>query len=63
MTSHYLKKPNGSVIAVIRTNADGIQRLHRLNGAYLGWYRPQSNATFLPNGSLVGWGNLLGTLV
>jgi len=63
MSAQYLKRPNGTVIAVIRTAPNGWQWLHRLNGDCLGCYRPQTNGTFLPNGGFVGWGNLLGTLV
>ena len=63
MGNQYLKKPDGSVIAVIRTGTNGWQWLHKVNGSSLGCYRPETNGTFLPNGSFVGWGNLLGTLV
>lgn len=63
MTNQVLRKPNGTVIAVIRTSSNGWQWLQTLNGSSLGCYRPESNGTFLPNGNFVGWGNLLGTLI
>lgn len=63
MAFQYLKRPNGSVIAVIRTTTNGWQCLHKTNGACLGCYRPEINGTFLPNGGFVGYGNLLGTLI
>jgi hypothetical protein len=63
MTTQVLRKPNGSVIAVIQTSPNGWQWIKTINGVSLGYYRPESNGTFLPNGSFVGWGNLLGMLV
>jgi hypothetical protein len=63
MVNQYLKRPDGSIIAVIRIGANGWQWLHKTNGTCLGCFRPENNGTFLPNGSFVGRGNLLGTLI
>lgn len=63
MANQYLKKPNGTVIGVIRTGSNGWQWLHKVNGTSLGCYRPENDGTFLTNGTFVGRGNLLGTLV
>lgn len=63
MANQYLRKPNGNVIAYIRTGTNGWQWLHRLNGSCLGCYRPETNGTYSLNGNFIGWGNLLGTLI
>jgi len=63
MSEHWLKKPNGEPIAVIRTQPGGVQRIYKPNGSFLGEYRPHSDTTHSPNGSLVGRGNLLTTLI
>ena len=63
MADQFLKKPNGTTIAVIRMSPNGEQRIFRPNGTHLGTYRPSSNRTYLPNGTMIGIGNLLATLV
>lgn len=63
MQDKWLRKPNGEMIAVIRTQSGGVQRIFTINGSFLGEYRPYSDTTHLPNGGMVGRGNLLGTLV
>ena len=63
MADQFLKKPNGTTIAVIRTSPNGEQRIFWPNGTHLGTYRPGNNRTYLPNGTMIGIGNLLATLV
>lgn len=63
MSDHWLKQPHGKPTAVIRTQSNGVQRIYNPNGVFLGEYRPHSDTTHLPNGSLVGRGNWLTTLI
>lgn len=63
MADHWLRKKNGEPIAIIRTQSEGVQRLFKPNGTFLGEYRPYSDTTHIPNGDMVGRGNLLATLV
>lgn len=63
MTSQYLKDPNGRVLGVIRPAGDGSLRIYTLDEKLRGTYYTHNNTTFHPNGSVVGNGNLLVTLI
>ena len=60
-----IKKSNGSPVAFIMDKGNGVQCIQKLNGSVLGWYRPSPTGgrTTNPNGSVVGMGNVLASLV
>lgn len=63
MSTEFLRTVNGSLIAVIRTGGDGFLRIYLPNETLRGVYHPHSNITYAPNGSMIGRGNLLASLV
>ena len=63
MNEHWLKKPGGELLAVIRTDSAGVQRIFTPGGSYLGSYHPESDTTFYPGGIMVKRGNLLSALI
>ena len=58
-----LRNKNNTPIAQLINRADGGTSLHTPNGSYLGRYDLGKNRTYDLNGSLVGNGNLLKTLI
>jgi hypothetical protein len=65
MITQRIKNRHGSPVAYILDKGNGVQCLQNLNGSILGWYRPSPTGglTTNPNGSLVGFGNVLTSLV
>lgn len=63
MARQTLKDANGNVIGYIDTESDGRQVLKDRNGNVNGYFDPKSNATKNTNGNVVGYGNLLVTLL
>lgn len=59
----YLREVNGKIFGMIRPAGDGSIRVYTLNGCLRGIYRPHNDMTYDPNGHVVGYGNLLATLV
>jgi hypothetical protein len=58
-----LRNKNNTPIAQLINRADGGTSLHSTSGSYLGRYDLRKNRTYDLNGSLVGNGNLLRTLI
>jgi len=54
---------NNQVIGWINTETNGTQMLIDPQMKLLGWYYPDTNRTITPDGQMVGWGNLLFTLL
>ena len=63
MRNVYAKTPSGQPLAFIETNSDGKQTLTDVYGRILGFYFPDRNQTTDPSGTILGYGNLLGTLI
>lgn len=59
----FLRDKNGSVIGQLIDRHDGSIGLHTPSGGFLGRYDTKSNQTFGPSGGLIGFGNLLGTMI
>lgn len=53
----------GKIIAVITTDSQGIQTIKTQLGEILGTYNPKTNETRTFLGQIVGYGNLLTTLI
>ncbi len=62
-TDQYLRNNQGHAFAIIRTQSNGVQTIHNIQGHKLGEYRPQSNTTHNIYGHQIGYGNLLVTLL
>jgi hypothetical protein len=47
------------------TKGNGVQCIQKINGSVLGWFRPSPSGgiTTDPNGKVIGFGNVLGSLV
>lgn len=63
MAKKDLRDRNGSLLGTIETKSDGKQELRDRYGSFKGSYDPKSNTTRDRNGSMVGTGNLLTTLL
>jgi hypothetical protein len=63
MSDTLIKAPNGSVLARIRVESNGTQRLYKVNGEFIGLFNPNSNTTHYPNGSIFCQGNALAALI
>jgi len=63
MPDTFIKTPNGSVVARIRIESNGFERLYKVNGEFVGSYNPNTNTTHYPNGSLFCQGNALTALI
>ena len=60
-----IKKRNGSPVAFILDKGNGVQCIQKINGSVLGWFRPSPSGgiTTDPNGRVIGFGNVLASLV
>jgi len=63
MSDTLIKDPNGSVLARIRVESNGTQRLYKVNGEFIGLFNPNSNTTHYPSGSIFCQGNALTALI
>ena len=54
---------NGKVIGRMMQFQDGSIKMYTRTGSYLGYYDPKEDKTYNRNGSFVGTGNLLATLI
>ena len=63
MNKHEIFNSDGSLRAVVYTQSSGRQEIHSSSGEFLGVYEPAIDETRTASGSLVGRGNLLGTLI
>lgn len=63
MSDTLIKTQNGSVLARIRIESNGSERLYKVNGDFVGSYNPNTNSTHYPNGSLFCQGNALTALI
>lgn len=57
-----LRAPNGSIIAVMEDDTDQI-KVRTITGACKGYYDKRSDRTYQINGTFIGHGNLLMTLL
>ena len=60
-----IKKKNGSPVAFILDKGNGVQCIQKLNDPVLGWFRPSPLGGIAtdPNGRVIGFGNVLASLV
>jgi len=60
-----IKTRDGSPVAFIIDKGNGVQCIQKLNGSVLGWFRPSPSGgiTTDSNGSVIGYGNILASLV
>lgn len=63
MSIHALRDATGNLLGRIHRNSDTRHELRDSVGNLLGYYNPRTDETRLPNGNLVGRGNLLTTLL
>ena len=63
MAKKDLRDRNGSLLGTIETKSDGKQELRDRNWSFKGSYDPKTDKTRDKNGSLVGTGNLLTSLL
>lgn len=63
MARTLLQKPSGEPLAWLDEYADGKRQIHLPCGEPLGFYNPRSNTTHRMNGSIVGRGDLLTSLI
>ncbi|MFT4757298.1 MAG: hypothetical protein ACI91R_001951 [Vicingaceae bacterium] len=58
-----LQKPSGEPLAWLDLYSNGKRQICRPCGTPLGFYLPQSNTTHYLDGGLVGYGDLLSSLL
>ena len=58
-----LRDRNGKVLGRMMQCQDSIVKMYSRTGSYLGYYDPKDNKTYNRDGSIVGTGNLLATLI
>ncbi len=63
MADQDLRDKTGKLLGRIKTQSNGKLELRDATGKLKGYYDPKSNETRMPNGSLVGKGNLITTLL
>lgn len=63
MSDTFLRNPDGSLRAIIRTTGSGNLRIYEKGCTFRGEYRPAYDSTYDEGGRLVGRGNLLAMLV
>ena len=63
MSDALIKDRNGKVLARIRIENNGYQRIYEINNHYLGYYNPNTNTTHRPDGSIFCRGNALTALI
>lgn len=63
MNPTILKFSNGQTRGFIYTLSQFRVEIRNSGGVTLGWYNPSNNVTYASNGSMVGFGNLLTTLL
>lgn len=63
MSDTWIKDVNGGLVARLRFESNGYQRLYTKNCELLGSYNPISNTTHYPNGAIFCCGNALTALV
>jgi len=63
MNPTILRNPDASIRGFIHYLGDHRTEIRNSYGQTLGWYSPSSNITYYINGSILGLGNLLASLV
>ncbi|HEY9276749.1 MAG TPA: hypothetical protein VIO87_00910 [Methylotenera sp.] len=63
MSDTLIKAPNGSILARIRVESNGFQRIYKANGDVVGIYNPNTNTTHYPSGDYFCQGNALAALI
>jgi len=63
MSDTFIKAENGSLLARIRLESNGYQRIYKVNGELVGSYNPNTNTTHYPNGAIFCRGNALTALL
>jgi len=63
MNPTILRNSDASIRGFIHYLGDHRTEIRNSGGQTLGWYNPSSNITYNINGSMVGFGNLLASLV
>lgn len=63
MTPVILKNGDGTIRAFIHHLHGHRTEIRNANGEPLGWYNPVSNITYQINGNMLGFGDLLTSLV
>ena len=58
----YLKDRNGGIIGTVKSYGDE-DRLHDKNGNFIGRYNKTANMTYDGYGTIVGYGNILASLI
>jgi len=58
-----LRNSDASIRGFIHYLGDHRTEIRNSGGQTLGWYNPSSNITYYINGSMLGFGNLLASLV
>lgn len=63
MNPTILKYPNGQLRGFIYRLSEYRVEIRNSGGGTLGWYNPSTNITYTSSGSMVGFGDLLTTLL
>ena len=63
MNRTVLKNPDGTVRAYLDTYQNGKRQIHDPSGRPLGFYNQHSKTTHYMNGQMVGYGDLLTSLI
>jgi len=63
MNPTILRNADASIRGFIHYLGDHRTEIRDSGGQTLGWYNPTSNITYYINGSMLGFGNLLASLV
>jgi hypothetical protein len=63
MTPVILKNADGTIRAFIHHLHSHRTEIRNANGEPLGWYNPVGNITYQINGNMVGFGDLLTSLI
>ncbi len=63
MNPTILRNSDASIRGFIHFLGEHRTEIRNANGQTLGWYNPTSNITYYINGTMVGFGNLLSSLI
>lgn len=63
MNPTILRNADASIRGFIHYLGDHRTEIRNANGQTLGWYNPTSNITYYISGTMVGFGNLLTSLI
>lgn len=63
MNPTVLRNSDASIRGFIHYLGNHRTEIRNANGVTLGWYNPPSNITYYINGSMVGFGDLLTSLI